>query len=101
VAETLEFAASGPHHAACRNAFAGNQGASSVQSNLMTNFAYGMAFAGLGLWALLAAAAGLFGVEFAYPFSIVWVVAAVLPALGIALLFLIATAGREDEEAGS
>ncbi|WP_380213801.1 hypothetical protein [Hyphobacterium vulgare] len=67
----------------------------------MTSFAYGLAFAGLGLWALLAAATGLFGVEIAFPWSAVWVVAAALPALGIALLFLIATAGREDEEAGS
>jgi len=101
VAERLEFAASGPHHAVRRTVSAGDQGKSSVQSNLMTSFAYGLAFAGLGLWALLAAATGLFGVEIAYPFSIVWVVAAVLPALGIAMLFLIATAGREDEEAGS
>ena len=86
---------------ACRNRTAGFQGTPDVQSGILTTFAYGLAFAGLGLWALLAAATGLFGVELDYPFSIIWVVAAVLPALGIAMLFLIATAGREDGEAGS
>lgn len=71
-----------------------------MQSSFFTTLAYGMAFAGLGLWAALVAAVSLFGVDIPYPLSIAWVIAAALPAVGIALLFLIATAGREDEEAG-
>lgn len=66
----------------------------------LSTLAYGLAFAGLALWAALVAATALFGVALPYPLSLVWVAAAGLPALGVALLFLIATSGREEEEAG-
>lgn len=69
-----------------------------MQSSWITTLAYGLAFAGLALWAVLVLAVALFGVDIAYPLSVVWVVAAVLPALGIAMLFLIATGDREEGE---
>ena len=67
-----------------------------MQSSWITTLAYGLAFAGLALWAVLVLAVALFGVDIVYPLSVVWVVAAVLPALGIAMLFLIATGDREE-----
>lgn len=64
----------------------------------MSRLAYIIAFGGLLLWGGLIVAVALLGMPVDFPYSIVWVMAAALPALGIALLFLIATAGRDDEE---
>ncbi|MAL09728.1 MAG: hypothetical protein CMF74_08705 [Maricaulis sp.] len=63
----------------------------------LARLAYGLTFSGLLLWAGMIAATMLFGVNIAYPYSALWVLAAALPATGVALLFLIATANRDEE----
>lgn len=68
-----------------------------MREEWLPRLAYGLAFAGLLLWAGLIAATALLGVEIPFPFSAIWVAAAALPASGIALLFLIATADRDEE----
>ena len=68
-----------------------------MQSQWVSRLAYILSLGGLCLWGGLVAATALFGVTIAFPANLIWVAAAGLPALGIALLFLVATGAREEE----
>ena len=69
-----------------------------MNNEWLPRLAYGLSFTGLAMWAALIALTVLFGVAMPFPVSAIWVVAAALPAMGIAMLFLVATINRDEED---